>query len=508
MMRFAPVLVAPVLIFTTLGAYAQESHLHARCAPAAFVTLEHGRLAGVDWVEYGSGKVRSYAVLNQSQVIDATIDLRADQTALHSSVVVTTAGARPGNPTVNDLGEGAVYWSPMLVSSVEQVIARARVLGQTSATIPGASLYSANRVKLAVKRLDATDWTIDYQDKHYEVLTDAKGCMISVTLPDFGVVIERRPGFGRTQYPIWSAYGAPPDHAYQALDVSIPARQGHILAGTLTVPARRTDVPAAVMITGLSPHERNNGSAPWMPFRDFADALTRAGIAVLRVDDRGEGKSTGNHATMTLDDKVEDVRTEVNWLRVRKGIDGARIALIGYSEGGLIAPIVASTDPAIAAIVTLAGPGVPGREVARYQVAFPILRDPAIPAAEKSREIDKGLAEALKDLSPHEQTYLAVNPEKYDRQVLCPALVIQGGSDADVPVRSAERIADAMRAAGNKDVTVRIIPGVSHSLLPDPSGPATGWAWLPGFITTPELLDQVTHWMVARLRPKRTSTQS
>lgn len=496
---FTPFFVGLILLLTTLRTYAQEPIPDARCAPAAFLTLEHGRLAGVDWVEYRSGKARSYAVLNQSLIVDATIDLHADQTASHASVAVFTAGSRPRHPTVNDLGDGAIYWSPMLVSSVEQAIARARALGQVAATIPGASLFSASRVELVVKRLDATDWTIDYQDKHYEVLTDEQGCMVSAALPDFGVIIERRTGFARTQYPLWSPYGAPPDHAYQALDVSIPAPRGHVLAGTLTLPAGRTNVPAALMITGLSPHERNNGSAPWMPFRDFADALTRAGIAVLRVDDRGEGQSTGNHASMTLEDKVDDVRTEVKWLRARKGIDATRIALIGYSEGGLIAPMVASSDRAISAIVTLAGPGVPGRQVARYQVALPILRDPTVPAADKSQEIDRKLAESLKGLSPHEQTYLATQPQKYDRQVLCPALVIQGGSDADVPVRSAERIAAAMRVAGNRDVTVRIFPGVSHSLLPDPNGLATGWAWLPGFITTPELLDQVTHWVVARL---------
>jgi hypothetical protein len=238
-----------------------------------------------------------------------------------------------------------------------------------------------------------------------------------------------------------------------------------------------------------------------MPFRDIADALTRAGIAVLRVDDRGVGKSTGDNAKFTSFDKADDVRAEIAWLRTQTGIDPKRIMLVGYSEGGLIAPMVASKDPAIAAVITLAGPGVPGMEVARYQVEQPILKDPKIPVASREQELAKQFAEALKDLSAHESSYLSIDPRPYDSQVRCPALIIQGGADVTVPVRSAERIAAAMRAGGNSDVSVRIFPGVSHSLLPDPGGLSSGWATLPAFLTAPDLLDELTRWSTARLTP-------
>jgi uncharacterized protein len=175
--------------------------------------------------------------------------------------------------------------------------------------------------------------------------------------------------------------------------------------------------------------------------------------------------------------------------------------LVGYSEGGMIAPMVAAKDPSIAALVTLAGPGVSGMEVARYQVEQPILRDPKIPEADREKEFAKQLEEALKDLSPHETSFLAMDPIQYDRQVRCPALIIQGGADATVPMRSAERVASAMRAAGNADVTVRIFPGVSHSLLPDPGGLPSGWAALPAFLTAPDLLEELTRWSVAKLGP-------
>ena len=472
------------------------------CGSTAFLVFEQGKLAAVDWVDRTANHVHLRVVETQSHIIDATIDLRPDETAAHSSAAASTAGEE-GEPmrATRDLGEGAIYWSPRIPSSIEQAIARARVLDKAVSKIPGASLYSSSRPEITVERADPTDWVVSYQDKKYLVLTNERGCMLSATMPDYGIVIERRSGFSPSDYMLWPPYSAPPDHAYSAQDVSIRAPQGHVLAGTLTWPSRKDNIPAAVIITGLSPHERNNGDAPWMTFRDIADVLTRAGIAALRVDDRGVGKSTGDNAKFTSFDKAEDVRAEVSWLRKQPGIDPKRIMLIGYSEGGLIAPMVAANDPSIAGLITLDGPGVPGMEVARYQVEQSILKDPKILEADRPKEFAKQMEEALKDLSPHESSFLAIDPIQYDRQVRCPSLIIHGGSDLTVPVRSAERIASAMRAGGNSDVTVRIFPGVSHSLLPDPGGLPAGWAALPAFLTAPDLLETLTRWSVAKLGP-------
>ena len=472
----------------------------ASCGSATFLTFEQGKLAAVDWVDRSIGQIHTRVIETQSHIVDATINLRPDETAAHSAVVVSTAGEE-GEPmkVAQDLGEGAIYWSPRIPSSIEQAIARASVLDQPLSKIPGASLYSNSRPEIAVERIDPNDWVVSYQDKKYLVLTDEHGCMLSVTMPEYGVVIERQVGFSPSSYPLWQPYAAPPDGFYRAEDVSIRAPQGHVLAGTLTIPLHEQNLPAAVLITGLSPHERNNGDAPWMPFRDIADALTRGGIAVLRVDDRGVGKSTGDKTAFTIFDKADDVRTEVAWLRVHAGVDPKRIMLIGYSEGGLIAPMVAAKDPAIAAVITLAGPGVAGMEVARYQVEQAILKDPRIPESDREKEFNKQLAEALKDLTPHESSFLKTDPGGYDRLVRCPTLIIQGAADLTVPVRSAERIASSARATGNSDVTVRIFPGVSHSLLPDPGGLPSGWAALPAFLSSPDLVDEITRWSRSKL---------
>jgi hypothetical protein len=478
------------------GAPSAPRALRAPHGSEAFLTFEKGELVGVDWVERTGSRLHTRSVLTQSMVIDATIELRGDETAVRDSVVVTVPGREPGRTTVRDMGEGAIYWSDMIPSSVEQAVLRARVLGGDSVLVPAANLYRDMRGDVEVARVDSTDWIVRYNHKRYEVLTDAVGFMLSATLPEFGVTIERRADFRPEQYPLWPPYAAPPDGAYRAREVRIQAPQGHVLVGTLTTPPGRGPFPAAVLITGLSPHNRNNGEPPWMPLRDIADALSRRGIAVLRVDDRGVGESTGDRKPSTTFDEANDVETEVLYLRSLPGIDGRRIALAGYSEGGLIAPMVAARDSALAAIVTLAGPGVSGAEVGRYQVGAAVTADPSIPVAQREAEIQKQLTEGL---TPREQTYLTIDPLAYARAVRCPALIVQGGADLHVPLRSAERLAAAMRSGGNRDVTVRIFPGVSHSLLPDPLGLNSGWPTLPGFETSPEILRAVAEWASARL---------
>jgi fermentation-respiration switch protein FrsA (DUF1100 family) len=162
--------------------------------------------------------------------------------------------------------------------------------------------------------------------------------------------------------------------------------------------------------------------------------------------------------------------------------------------------MVAADDPQIAAVVTLAGPGVPGPVLAREQIEAIVDHDPAIAAVDRDKEIARQLADPL---DPREASFLSIDPLQYARRVRAPALILQGGADITVPIRSAERLAAAMRAGGDADVTVRIIPGVSHALLPDPVGASARWLYLPAFETSPELLDVLTRWAAAHLLIRR-----
>lgn len=469
----------------------------AQCAPSALVTLQSGLVAAVSWSEPAGDDVRLHAVINQSLVLDATAQLRPDGTVAQMVGQSGPAGAAPARKE-RTFDAPTILWQHMIPHSLELAVRHALAMGGATARVRGASPFSDSITDLEVQKLGPSDWVVADRGKRYQVVSDAEGCLLSASLPAYGVVFERRSSLPRDLYPAWPPYGAPPDGAYRAIEVRIPAPAGHILAGTLTLPRKhKARVPGAVMITGLGEHERNDGGPPWIPFRDLSDALTRAGIAVLRVDDRGVGASTGDRKSSTTYDEADDVATEVRWLRARPGIDAARIALVGHSEGGLIAPMVAAKDKAIAAIVCLSGPGVPAQELARYQTENIVARDPSVPPEKRAAEVEKQLAEPL---TPRERSFMEIDPLAWASQVRCPAFIAQGGADIFVPPRSAAKLAAAMRQDGAADVTVRLVPHLGHNLIPDPDG-FVQTVFLPAFHVAPEVIDPLVRFLTERLRP-------
>ena len=159
-----------------------------------------------------------------------------------------------------------------------------------------------------------------------------------------------------------------PPFPYRSEDVTYENKAGGVkLAGTLTIPAGEGPFPAVVLITGSGPQDRDESLLGHKPFLVLADHLTRLGIAVLRVDDRGVGGSTGSTANSTSEDFAGDVLTGLDFLKARKEIDVKRVGLIGHSEGGIIAPMVAARSQDIAFIVLMAGTGVTGQEILTAQ---------------------------------------------------------------------------------------------------------------------------------------------
>ncbi|WP_346993573.1 alpha/beta hydrolase family protein [Alteromonas gracilis] len=140
------------------------------------------------------------------------------------------------------------------------------------------------------------------------------------------------------------------------------------LAGTLTLPSSTGKYPAVVLISGSGPQDRDQTVMGHKTFLVLADFLTKKGIAVLRFDDRGVGDSTGNFAAATSADFASDVSAAVNYLSSHANVAKENIGLIGHSEGGLIAPIAATTSPNVSFIALLAGPGQNGNEIAVWQV--------------------------------------------------------------------------------------------------------------------------------------------
>jgi pimeloyl-ACP methyl ester carboxylesterase len=159
-----------------------------------------------------------------------------------------------------------------------------------------------------------------------------------------------------------------PKRPYPYAEEEVVVTNGEVtLAGTLTLPRATPPFDAVVLISGSGPQDRDETIFGHKPFLVLADHLTRRGIAVLRVDDRGTGKSTGKRSGATTDDYAADTLACVNFLRARKDI--AKIGLIGHSEGGFIAPIVATRSKDVAFLVLLGAPGLPGEQLVERQAA-------------------------------------------------------------------------------------------------------------------------------------------
>ncbi len=305
------------------------------------------------------------------------------------------------------------------------------------------------------------------------------------------------------------SYDAPDDAPYLAEHVKVATPMGHTLAGTLTRP-RHTNglLPAVVTISGSGPQERDvalPGIEGYRLFRQIADTLGRIGIAVLRLDDRGVGESGGTFSTATSRDFAMDVAAAVTYLRARDDIDGDRIALVGHSEGGLVAPLVAAEDARLAGIALLAGPAYTGGRIIAYQQrsaiaqmypsAFASARDSMFRAAQ--RQLD-----STAQSNPWIREFISYDPIPTARRVRVPVLLLHGEQDLQVTVEQADTLAAAFRGGGNRDVTLRRLERTNHLFQRDASGVPSGYGSLPNRQATAESLGALADWLVFKLQPR------
>ena len=280
------------------------------------------------------------------------------------------------------------------------------------------------------------------------------------------------------------------------------------LAGTLTLPSQEGLFPVVLLITGSGPQDRDEAIAGHRPFLVLADYLTRQGIAVLRVDDRGVGRSTGDFSPATSEDFASDVLAGIAYLKTRKEINPKKIGLIGHSEGGIIAPMVAVKSPDVAFIVLMAGTGLTGEEILYLQGAL-IFRAMGVSEEDiaKNRQFNEKIFSVLKEeedieiiekilrqmfmadwekmseeekkaigdpevylnaqlqslLSPWLKFFLTYDPKPTLSKVKCPVLAINGEKDLQVPPKeNLSAIEEALVAGGNKNFTVKELPGLNH----------------------------------------------
>jgi pimeloyl-ACP methyl ester carboxylesterase len=317
---------------------------------------------------------------------------------------------------------------------------------------------------------------------------------------------------------------------------------GVTLAGTLTLPAGKGPFPAVLLISGSGQQDRDETVMGHKPFWVLADYLTRKGIAVLRVDDRGVGGSKGDAKSATSLDFAGDALAGVAYLKGRKEIATNRIGLIGHSEGGLIAPMVAVDNPKdVAFIVLMAGPGLTGEEIilrqgrlinkangasdaaiacdnALQEKIFRILREEK-DAAKAEAGLRQAMAEAVAQMSAEEQKnfppaareaslkavmspwfrfFLSYDPRPTLSRVSCPVLAIIGEKDLQVPAEeNLQTIAAALRDGNNKDATVRQLPGLNHLFQTAGSGSPAEYSKIEETIA-PAALQLIGDWILER----------
>ncbi|MCH8273702.1 MAG: alpha/beta fold hydrolase [Armatimonadetes bacterium] len=297
-------------------------------------------------------------------------------------------------------------------------------------------------------------------------------------------------------------------YPYVEEEVTYESADGSIkFAGTLTMPDGDGPFPAVLLISGSGQQDRNETILGHKPFWVLADYLTRHGIAVLRVDDRGVGGTTGNAKDATSEDFAGDVLEGVRFLKTRKGIDAKQIGLIGHSEGGLIAPMAAVRSQDVSFIVLLAGPGVSGAELLPVQIERISLASGLSEAdAREGRELQERVLsivvnnedeeemtrlvrevllaqyEKLPDeqreaidveaqieqritalLSPWFRYFLKYDPAPTLKKVQCPVLAVNGELDTQVDAaQNLLAVARALEEGGNSDYTIIKFPNLNH----------------------------------------------
>jgi uncharacterized protein len=333
-----------------------------------------------------------------------------------------------------------------------------------------------------------------------------------------------------------------PPFPYTSEDLTFTNNKFNIsLAGTLTMPSGNGPFPAAILITGSGPENRDEAVYGHRPFLIIADWLTRNGIAVLRYDDRGVGKSQGNYATATSADMATDAEAAWLFLKNNPKINPDAIGLIGHSEGGLIAPIAASANPGVAFIVSLSGMGVTGEKISLRQSADlnrvsgaseeqiretndinqqlydvvksekddykaeakvldtyrKILTDQKLPPEKVEEGVSNMQSGFGAAVYPWFRYYLITDPADYWKKVKCPVLALNGDKDLQVAAdMNLSAIEKALKSSGNNNIKTILLPGLNHLFQHCTTGLPSEYNKIEETFS-PEVLKIISDWIIS-----------
>jgi len=329
---------------------------------------------------------------------------------------------------------------------------------------------------------------------------------------------------------------------YVSEDITFENPKANItLAGTLTMPKGKGRFPAVVLISGSGPQNRDEELMGHRPFLVLSDHLTRNGIAVLRYDDRGFGASTGDFRSATSADFATDVESAIAYLKSRSEIDGKAIGLVGHSEGGLIAPMVAAGSRDVAFMVLMAGSGIRGDKLLLLQEELieRVLGTPepeikqmletngkqfdAIVNTKDNTQLKSELRDILEEdgavtvpegmtkaefitaqidqfTSPWVTYFLRYDPSENLGKVTCPVLAINGEKDLQVPPQeNLSAIKSAIVKGGNTNVTTREYKTLNHLFQEAETGSPMEYSTIEQTIA-PIVLEDITAWIKSQTK--------
>ncbi len=328
-------------------------------------------------------------------------------------------------------------------------------------------------------------------------------------------------------------------YPYKEVEITFTnAEAGISLAGTLTLPRGPGSFPAAILLAGSGPLDRDEADSGHRPFLILADYLTRKGIAVLRYDKRGIGKSSGDYDSATTADFASDAEAALIFLKSRKEIAARKIGIIGHSEGGVIAPMIASRSSDVAWIVLLAGPATKGAETLILQSdliaraagmtdeqvaksldfdrqAYMLVRQENDRAVLENKLDDlvkvSGLGPSMPPVvlqrqihwtsSPWFHYFLDYDPAPALQKTKCPVLALSGEKDLQVPPKeNLPLLKKALEDGGNQDFQLVELPGLNHLFQHCFMGlPTESRAIEETF--APEALSAISSWVLKHTAP-------
>lgn len=521
-------LVTVILLTLTVStASAQSAFVHLLRGDTIQVetfTRTSTRIAGVVFPRVGGRQRYSNAILPNGRLgalslaafangskADAPPMMRAELSMVGDTclAIITMTGQEPQTQRIPSSANA----SPILNTSIavfEVMIGSARRSANETATQSLLLAAGGKTIPVTLSGLKTDSVYTTIGSTEFYFITDPSGRIVRAGLPKESLIITRVDGAAVSRIGLAKPdYSAPSSAPYAAEAVTVPTTFGHALGGTFTKPSGvTTRLPVVISITGSGAQDRDEfiGIVPggYRLFRQVADTLGRRGIAMLRMDDRGYGESGGSFSAATSRDFANDIRAAIVYLRARPDVDGRKIFLIGHSEGGLVAPMVATDDSALAGIVLMAGTGRTGRAILEFQAKYAIEHDTSLTVAKRDSQLARApmTVDSVLKSTPWLNFFGAHDPIAAARKVTTPVLILQGGDDQQVIASEAPLLEAAFRAGGNRDVTVRVFPSLNHLFIFQPGGDPAGYATLPTNLASSEVLGAAVDWIAARVGRK------